>query len=95
MNIIGLLKYWREEPPAHVILALRYLGPSKSTDSAGAPSRRKASPADEELQAGMLHQIGQSFDGIRKAPVSEKTRSLYEYAQGVINKTHQSGISAA
>ncbi len=24
-----LLAYWADEPPAHVILALRYLGPSK------------------------------------------------------------------
>ena len=29
MNIFALLDYWREEPPTHVILAMRYLGPSK------------------------------------------------------------------
>jgi hypothetical protein len=26
-----LLSYWVEEPPAHVTLALRYLGPSKKS----------------------------------------------------------------
>jgi hypothetical protein len=28
VNIFGLLDYWKEEPPTHVILAMRYLGPS-------------------------------------------------------------------
>jgi hypothetical protein len=28
-NVFELLNYWREEPPTHVILALRYLGPSR------------------------------------------------------------------
>ena len=28
-DIQELLSYWAEEPPTHVILALRYLGPSK------------------------------------------------------------------
>jgi hypothetical protein len=28
-DIADLLKYWQEEPPAHVLLALRYLGANK------------------------------------------------------------------
>ncbi len=28
-DVQDLLDYWKEEPPAHVTLALRYLGPSK------------------------------------------------------------------
>lgn len=35
IHIFDLLKYWAEEPPTHVILALRYLG-----------QRKKAQPRD-------------------------------------------------
>jgi hypothetical protein len=44
INIFDLLEYWREEPPTHVILAMRYLGPSK---------RRKPRVSEEDARKDM------------------------------------------
>jgi len=43
-----LLAYWAEEPPAHVTLALRYLGP-----------RKRGKVIDEDQARQELAQIGQ------------------------------------
>ncbi len=46
-DINDLLNYWIEEPPTHVILALRYLGP-----------RKRSKQASEEDTRNQLAEVG-------------------------------------
>lgn len=58
VNIFDLLKYWQEEPPTHVILALRYLG-----------QKKKANPSKDQV-ISQMHELaamtGQQL--VREAP---------------------------
>jgi hypothetical protein len=47
-DVAELLAYWAEEPPAHVILALRYLG-----------ERKAKQPKSEQEAFDQLHQFAQ------------------------------------
>jgi hypothetical protein len=63
VNIFRLLKYWQEEPPAHVMLALRYLGARKK------PGRDSGNPAVTEKQAqAQMHETAAMMGGVGSAP---------------------------
>lgn len=47
-DVAELLVYWRHEPPPHVLLAMRYLGPAK-----GPGKRGKAGPTEAEARGDM------------------------------------------
>ena len=78
INIFELLRYWADEPPAHVILALRYLG------------ERKRKPASARQAREQLGEAA-SLMGARVAPVSEKTRELVAYAEEMQAKLRGAG----
>jgi len=71
INIAQLLTYWGEEPPTHVILALKYLGERKSKG----PKNEGVARDQIREAAGMLGQNVQ--------PVSQRTRDLVAYAEEV------------
>lgn len=68
VNIFQLLEYWKEEPPAHVTLALKYLGPRK----------KQAEPS--ESAADQFGQLSMTL-GMPVQPVSQRTRDLVAYAE--------------
>jgi len=68
VGIFALLRYWAEEPPAHVTLALRYLG------------ERKRKPASARAAREQLGEAA-NLMGARIAPVSEKTRELVAHVE--------------
>jgi hypothetical protein len=72
VNIFHLLEYWLDEPPAHMILALRYLGERKKQSKQPAQSEQEFQQNMGEL-CGML--------GRQAQPVSQKTRDLVAYAE--------------
>ena len=49
-DLVELLAYWAEEPPAHVLLALRYLGPRKA-------ARKGPTEEDAKRQMGELSRV--------------------------------------
>jgi hypothetical protein len=67
INIFKLLEYWAEEPPTHVILALRYLGQKKK------PSSPEA--AIDQLQGAM------EFMGAPAGPVPEHIRAMADWVE--------------
>jgi hypothetical protein len=73
INIFGLLEYWGEEPPTHVILALRYLGQRK------APAKSDAETENDLAELAVM-------PGMAAEPVSDKTRELAAYAEEVLTK---------
>jgi hypothetical protein len=63
INIARLLRYWQEEPPTHVMLALRYLGERKK------PGRDSGNPAVTEKQAeAQMHETAAMMGGVGSAP---------------------------
>ncbi|MBS1803511.1 MAG: hypothetical protein JST28_09090 [Acidobacteria bacterium] len=72
VNIFRLLEYWGEEPPTHVILALRYLGQRK-------PKTERE--AMEQL-AGAQEMLGQGA----AAPLPPHLRELAQWADGELDK---------
>lgn len=66
INIFRLLEYWIEEPPAHVILALRYLG-----------ERKTKQPKSEQEAFDQLRQFAQLAD----QPASPLPAHLREMAE--------------
>lgn len=58
-GILELLDYWTEEPPTHVILAMRYLGESRG---------RKKQPSEEEARRDMGALAGMLGQQPRKLP---------------------------
>jgi hypothetical protein len=50
VNIFGLLDYWKEEPPTHVILAMRYLGPSQG-------KKKRVSEEDARKDMGEMSKL--------------------------------------
>jgi hypothetical protein len=69
VNIFQLLEYWKEEPPAHVTLALKYLGPHK-----------KQQPVQNESTSDEFGQLSMTM-GMPVQPVSQRTRDLVAYAE--------------
>lgn len=61
--MIDLLRYWADEPPAHVILALRYLGPS---------ARAKRAVTEEQAEQDMNALGGFMGQQARELPASLK-----------------------
>jgi hypothetical protein len=82
-RILALLRYWQTSPPAHDILALRYLGPPEKR-SAGSAHPQNGIAADSAETVSQIPQIAVAL-GVPVRSMSEKTRALYEYAQSVIN----------
>jgi hypothetical protein len=72
VNIFSLLEYWGDEPPTHVILALRYLGERKKRSKQPVQSKQEFQRNMGEL-CGML--------GRQAQPVSQRTRDLVAYAE--------------
>ena len=72
INIFNLLEYWLDEPPAHVILALRYLGERKKRS-------RQPAQSEQEFQRNMGELCGML--GRQAQPVSQQTRDLVAYAE--------------
>ncbi len=66
INIFELLRYWAEEPPTHVILALRYLG----------QKRNRASISEHEARQ-QLHELG----GVMETGTTPLPPALREMAQ--------------
>ena len=73
VNIFSLLEYWGDEPPTHVILALRYLGERKKK------SMQQPVQTELEFQKSMGELCGML--GRQAQPVSQKTRDLVAYAE--------------
>jgi hypothetical protein len=73
IKIFRLLEYWSEEPPTHVILALRYLG------------QRKVPAIPEAETASNMAELA-AMPGMAAQPVSDKTRELAAYAEEVLTK---------
>ena len=73
VNIFNLLEYWINEPPAHVILALRYLGERKKQ------SKQQPVQTELEFQRNMGELCGML--GRQAQPVSQRTRDLVAYAE--------------
>ncbi len=72
VNIFNLLEYWINEPPAHVILALRYLGERKK-------KTKQVAQSEQEFRLNMGELCGML--GRQAQPVSQKTRELVAYAE--------------
>jgi hypothetical protein len=72
VNVFSLLDYWTDEPPTHVILALRYLGERKKQSKSPVQS-------EQEFQQNMGELCG--ILGRQAQPVSQKTRDLVAYAE--------------
>jgi hypothetical protein len=68
VNIFRLLEYWGEEPPTHVILALRYLGQRKAKDRT--MKRWSNSPLAQEM-------LGQGA----VAPLPPHLREMAQWAE--------------
>lgn len=68
------MKYWAEDPPTHVLLALRYLGERKKTPMSESQMQGKA----QELGAMMGGGVEQAPDGFADivAWVEEKKTKL-------------------
>ena len=63
VNILGLLDYWKEEPPTHVILAMRYLGPSEGS------KQKRISEEDARKDMG---EMSKSLGPVRPLPPNLK-----------------------
>ena len=72
INIFNLLEYWLDEPPTHVILALRYLGERKRQN-------KQPVQSEQEFQRNMGELCGML--GRQAQPVSQQTRDLVAYAE--------------
>ena len=81
-DIAELLGYWRDEPPAHVLLALRYLGPSKN-------ARRAA--VDEDQARDDMAALG-GMMGKQAQPLPPHLKDLVRSAE-LMKKQHK-GIEA-
>jgi hypothetical protein len=79
VNIFSLLEYWDDEPPTHVILALRYLGERKKQNKQPVQSEQEFQRNIGEL-CGML--------GRQAQPVSQQARDLVAYAEEMKAKMH-------
>ena len=85
-DVIDLLEYWAEEPPAHRLLAMRYLGPSKRAQ--GGASSPRSTAVDAETAVSQIPLLAQALH-MPVARVSARTRALFDYAQEAL-KTPQS-----
>jgi hypothetical protein len=81
-DVVSLLEYWAEEPPAHVTLALRYLGQGK---------RGSAKPIDEAQARQDMGQMGQIL-GQQPAPLPDHLKSMVRIAEQM--KGVHKGIAA-
>lgn len=69
INIFNLLEYWIEEPPAHVTLALRYLG------------ERKKKPVTEKQAQDQLFAVQQLGPGFESKPMPQHLRDMANWAE--------------
>ena len=65
--ILDLLRYWAEEPPTHVLLALRYLG-----------ERKKPKAKSEEQMREQMRGLGPMMGSAR--PMPAHLREMAEWA---------------
>jgi hypothetical protein len=85
-DIADLLVYWAEEPPTHVILALRYLGQRKKPTSENQALEQLAQAAGLMQDAGVMAGAPQ--------PMPPHLREMAEWAeqqQAKLNKTGRKG----
>jgi hypothetical protein len=82
VDVFRLLRYWAEEPPAHVILALRYLGERKSNK-----------PKTEAEAMGQL-QGAASLMGQAAAPMPQHLREMAGWAEEMQVRLRKGEISA-
>lgn len=77
--MLELLEYWQQEPPAHVLLALRYLGGAK----------RNSGPTEEQAKQDM----GQMTALLGKSPqkLPDHLRRMVEEAEQL--KQQHKGMS--
>ncbi|HVJ09264.1 MAG TPA: hypothetical protein VM554_12860 [Acidisarcina sp.] len=68
VNIFELLDYWIEEPPTHVILALRYLG------------ERKRQPVSEDQARDQLLAVQQMGPGFAQQSMPPELREMAQWA---------------
>ena len=77
-DVVELLEYWGDEPPAHVTLALRYLGQSK---------RSKAQPTQAEARSQMAEMA--VLPGLASgAPLPPRLREMVQKAEA-LKKSHK------
>jgi len=73
-DVLDLLTYWAEEPPAHVILALRYLGAGKRGKHVDEAQSRK--------DLGEMQQLpGMGPAGLMPANLKEMIRAAEQLRQ--------------
>jgi hypothetical protein len=70
-DIVSLLEYWAEEPPAHVTLALRYLGQGK---------RGSAKQIDESQARQDMGQMAQIL-GQQAVPLPDHLKTMVRFAE--------------
>lgn len=78
INIFELMRYWAEEPPTHVILALRYLG-----------QKQKRAPISESEARQQLHELGGVME-TGAMPLPQALRDAAQWAEAQrerLNKT--------
>lgn len=83
-DIFALLDYWAEEPPAHVLLALRYFG-----------ERKRKAPRTEDEARSQLHGLQQMM-GRGAQPLPPQVRAMAEWAeeqQAKLNRKKKRGES--
>ena len=68
-DIFSLLKYWADEPPTHVILALRYFG-----------ERKSLAPKTENEARAQLHGLRQMM-GTGAQPLPPQLRAMADWAE--------------
>lgn len=75
--MVELLEYWADEPPAHVILAMRYLGDGKR-NAKGVTEEEARS--DLGQMAGMLGQQPQKLPNHLKSMIqqAEEVKARYK-----------------
>jgi hypothetical protein len=81
--VFCLFRYWAENPPTHVLLALRYLGEGKKGNptAANARAHSQAKSGDKPQNIAELAR----FIGAPVGKIDDRTRQLYEYAQLALN----------
>jgi hypothetical protein len=81
-DVAELLRYWQEEPPAHVLLALRYLGASKR-------GKRGAPPIDEKQARSDMGQLG-AMMGTPTRPMPPHLKEMIRQAEQL--RTEHKGL---
>lgn len=78
-DVLGLLKYWQDNPPVHVILAARYL------DRSGTASSRRQQPqpqSEEEIHADMMA-VASVLGPVQ--PMPKDVRDALDWAQTIVD----------